>query len=74
MLSTGWIFRDKCTLCHRNAVRLARIWLIVRDGRLVGRYTGRDIEAFLHNHGRLSDEEVGIVIKMLKRQLATKPQ
>lgn len=69
MMTTGWIYQKKCTLCHEPAVKLARIWLIMRDGRLMGRYTGRDIEVFLGNHGRLTAEEVQIVTKMLQRQL-----
>ncbi len=69
MMATGWVFQKKCTLCHRRAAKLARIWLIMRDGRLMGRYSGRDIEVFLGNHGRLTAEEVKIVTKMLQRQL-----
>lgn len=69
MMETGWVYQKKCTICHEPAVKLARIWLIMRDGRLMGRYTGRDIEGFLGNHGRLTAKEVQIVTKMLQRQL-----
>lgn len=70
MMETGWIFQEKCTLCHGAAVRLARTWLIMRGDTLLGRYSGRDIEVFLGNHGRLTAPEVQIVTKMLKRHLS----
>lgn len=69
ILEAGGLFRDKCLICHDRAVVLARRELILRDGRLVGRYTGRDIATFLENHGRLEGAEVATILRMLERQL-----
>lgn len=66
------LFRKKCRICHDSAVRLARLELILDDGRLRGRYTGRDIEAFLHRHGRLDPSEVARMITILRRALETR--
>lgn len=67
----GSLFRNRCLICHDRAVDLARGRLILRDGALTGRYSGRDIAAFLATHGRLSADEVGPVVDMLTRQIAT---
>jgi len=60
-------------MCHSRAVGLARGRLILSDGKLVGRYTGRDIEAFMENHGRLEGAEVSTIVRMLERQLTNEP-
>ena len=70
ILEAGGLFRDKCLICHRQAVSLARSHLVLRDGRVMGRYTHRDIAAFLENHGRLEAGEIPTVVRMLARQLA----
>lgn len=67
---SGRVFHDKCLICHDRAVNLARSKLIIRDGKLVGRYTDRDIAEFLSDHGRLTDDEIPKVVEVLKRQLA----
>ena len=69
ILESGRIFHKKCKICHDQAVVLARSELIIRNGRLTGRYTGRDMEAFLTYHGRLEEDEVGKMLKVLRRQL-----
>lgn len=71
ILGRGALFREKCLICHGRAVTLARSELILRDGRLVGRYSGRDIAAFLQNHGRLDLAQIPAIVEMLERQLST---
>ncbi|MEZ5908159.1 MAG: hypothetical protein R3D31_05090 [Hyphomicrobiaceae bacterium] len=71
MLKTGWLYERKCIVCHERAVDLARLHLIEREGRLEGRYTGRDIASFLTDHGRLAPAEIATVLAMLRRQLRT---
>ena len=66
---SGRLFHNKCLICHDRAVALARSQLVIRNGRLQGRYSGRDIMEFLYNHGRLEDKEVTTMIQVLKRQL-----
>lgn len=68
----GALFRNQCFICHGRAVALARSELIVRDGRVVGRYSGRDIETFLGRHGRLERGQISAIVQMLERQLATR--
>lgn len=67
--SGGQLFQDKCFICHERAVVLSRLKLVEEDGRLVGRYTGRDIEAFLHEHGRLTLDEIPIILERLQSQM-----
>ncbi|PLX37691.1 MAG: hypothetical protein C0606_05260 [Hyphomicrobiales bacterium] len=67
----GSLFRNRCLICHDRAVDLARERLALKDGRVIGRYSGRDIATFLQSHGRLSLEEIAPVIDMLTRQIAT---
>jgi predicted CXXCH cytochrome family protein len=73
ILPTGWLYQEKCLGCHERAVDLARTRLAERDGALIGRYTGRDIARFLDGHGRLDAAQAGIILSMLRRQLATAP-
>lgn len=69
MAQNDQLFARKCTICHDRAVRLARDKLILRDGELIGRYTGRNTASFLSGHGRLTPDQVAPMIKMLTRQL-----
>ena len=73
ILSNDRLFKRKCRVCHDPAVDLARHELIVTDGRLQGRFTGREIHAFLLGHGRLSDAEAGRIADMLRWQVETAP-
>lgn len=69
ILKSGGLFQDKCRICHDRAVDLARHNLILREGKLTGRYSGRDIAEFLQDHGRLQQDEIEKMISVLKRQL-----
>ncbi len=69
--SARGLFQDKCIICHDRAVVLARTELAIEDGRLVGRYSKRDIAQFLTNHGRLKSDEVARMVDVLKRHLTT---
>lgn len=62
----------QCLICHGRAVTLARSQLMLRDGRVVSRYTDRDIGTFLENHGRLEGVQIVTFVQMLERQLASK--
>lgn len=66
---SGQLFHEKCLICHDRAAQFARITLEIEDGRLVGRYSGRDIKQFLKTHGRLETGEVSKIMTVLKRQL-----
>ena len=66
---TGRLFKEKCIICHDNAVKFARLKLILRDDILTGRYTDRDVAEFLLNHGRLDASEAKKMVEVLTRQL-----
>ncbi len=71
-LQSGGLYRKKCIVCHERAKDLARRELQLVGGKLLGRYTGRDIAVFLKRHGRLTPDEVAIIHAMLLWQLKTK--
>ncbi|MCV0426475.1 MAG: cytochrome c [Roseibium sp.] len=71
---SGRLFFRKCRICHDSANDLARLKLVIRDGNLVGRYTGRDIAQFLKNHGRLDRDEIKTMLEVLEGQLVTKSE
>ena len=66
----GGRFRRQCAICHVSAEELARRTLILKDGSLYGRYTGRPIAEFLIGHGRLAkQEDAAFFEQVLKRSL-----
>ncbi|WP_425101535.1 c-type cytochrome [Tropicibacter sp. S64] len=69
VLAGGRVFQEKCAICHGRARELVRLKLIVKDGVLVGRYSGVEVEPFLSGHGRLRPEEVPVVLERLRRFL-----
>lgn len=73
ILSSDQIFATKCRLCHDRAKDFARHELIFQNDRLIGRYTKRDIERFLQHHGRLNQDEIPVILKMLEREASTIP-
>ena len=72
ILEAGALFRDNCVICHGRPVLFARSQLAMKDGSLVGRYSGRPVESFLETHGRLEPAEVGVVVEALSNQLTGK--
>ena len=64
------VFQEKCSGCHGTAAEFARVSLVVRDGTVVGRSNGRPINSFLKSHGKLSPDEVQIVVNSLNRVLS----
>lgn len=66
----GGRFRQECAMCHESAEALARESLLLRDGELYGRYSGRRVEDFLTVHGRLdTGEDVDFFIEVLRRNM-----
>ncbi len=63
----GGRFQQRCAICHVSAEELTRDKLIITDGVLRGRYTGRDIGEFLLSHGTSSPEEAAFFEGVLKR-------
>lgn len=70
---SGAIYQRKCLTCHERAIVLARRELTIVEGRLVGRFSGRDMAAFLTRHGRLAPDEVAPMVATLRLLVETKP-
>jgi len=62
-------FQEKCGICHPSARTLALNKLVIRDGVLVGRYSGRDMDTYLAGHGRLVAADVPFFVGVLTRVL-----
>lgn len=60
-------FMHECRICHGRAADFAREHLAVRDGTLIGRYSGRDVTSFLNGHARLDSEGAAFFTRHLHR-------
>ena len=60
-------FKDKCGGCHENAAGLARESVLLRDGVLFGRESGRPVAEYLKRHGKLRQDEVPFFVELLSR-------
>jgi len=65
-LTSGALFERNCRFCHDRARNFARLNLILRDDRLVGRYSGRDVAQFLPGHGRLGPADARAMLEVLR--------
>lgn len=64
-IASGGFYQERCEICHDRARELARLRLIVREGRLTGRYSGHDMASFLPGHALMSEAEAGRMIEAL---------
>jgi hypothetical protein len=64
-LNSDAFYRERCDICHDRAYDLARLRLILRDDRLMGRYSGRDMASFLPSHARMTAEEADRMLETL---------
>ena len=64
-LKAGGLFKTRCGACHRQGRELARLELIIADGRLIGRCSGRDMTDFLTQHGSREKKEALLLHDML---------
>ncbi|MCB0137027.1 MAG: hypothetical protein KDD75_18135 [Caldilineaceae bacterium] len=69
ILANDGLYARNCSVCHDRAAVLAARKLVLRDGRVFGRYTGRDVEQFLAGHGRLTQAEALRIANALARHL-----
>ena len=67
--TTAPVFKEKCAGCHGNAATFARESLVMRDGVLVGRASGRAVRDYLQRHGKLTAAQVGPMVATLERVL-----
>lgn len=66
-VAAAGFFRERCGICHVRARDLTKANLIVVGSELHGRYSGRDMAAFLPGHGRLDAEEAAFIHAVLLR-------
>lgn len=60
-------FQERCAICHVTAEDLVHERLILADGVLRGRYTGREVGEYLLRHGTSSAEEAAFFERLLAR-------
>ncbi|WP_294614942.1 hypothetical protein [uncultured Roseovarius sp.] len=68
-LSSGALFANpakRCLFCHDRAHDFAHRKLVLRDGKLFGRYTDRDVAGFLPGHARLTPAEAAEIYTILE--------
>lgn len=61
------VYQQKCAGCHEAAADFARSSLAMRDGVVIGRANGVPIADFLKKHGRLTADDIPIVVESLGR-------
>lgn len=63
------VFKENCSGCHGSASEFARQSLLLRDGVLTGRASGRPVQDYLRRHGGLAPEQVAPMVRTLERVL-----
>lgn len=61
------LFQQHCRICHGKAADFTRDRLILRDGVLVNRYSGRPVAPFLRTHAELSSTDQTFFLDLLTR-------
>lgn len=56
-LKSAGFYQQRCKTCHDRAYEFARLNLIIRNGDLMGRYSGHDVRQFLLGHARMTQAE-----------------
>jgi hypothetical protein len=67
--ATKPVYQQKCAGCHGTAAELARDSITRRDGVLLALPSQRPLADLLKRHGKLSAEEIPIVLESLSRVL-----
>jgi hypothetical protein len=65
--STAPLFEKKCASCHGTAADFVKSSLVTRDAVVVGRDNQLPIAAFLKKHGKLSTDELPLMLETLAR-------
>ncbi len=67
--TTSPVFKEKCSECHGAASEFARKALVMKDGTLTSRTSGRPVRDYLRRHGGLAPEQVAPMVTTLERVL-----
>ena len=73
-MATGGVYQLRCARCHDTAVKLAREKLMLSDGRLVLRGSGKEVAAFLASHGETQASEMAHLLQALRFHVETAPK
>lgn len=66
------LWDQRCGGCHGHAGQFARARLVVAEGRLQDRQSGKDVDAFLTTHnGGYTPEDIAAIRDMLAAQVNT---
>jgi len=68
-VTTRPLFKPHCARCHGAASDFARQSLVLRDGKAVGRKSGRPVAEYLRNHGALAPADIPVMAATLERVL-----
>jgi hypothetical protein len=60
-------FKDECSSCHDSAAEFIRAELVLRDGVLVSRISGRPVGEFLIGHQDLEPDDADFYLGVLHR-------
>jgi hypothetical protein len=60
-------FKDECGSCHDSAAEFIRAELVLRDGVLVSRISGRPVGTFLTGHQGLESDDADYFLSVLNR-------
>jgi len=64
------VFKKNCQEYHSHLGEIAFDTLVVKDGRLISKKSGRDAAEFLLRHGNgLSPDEAVLVVEAMRRQM-----
>ena len=63
------LFQARCAGCHGNAADFARKSLLLQDGVVTGKASGRPVDEYLRKHGGLAPEDIEPMVETLTRVL-----
>ncbi len=72
-LQTAPAYAQKCAGCHESAAEFAKASLENKNGVVFGRKRAQPISEILKRHGKLTADEISVVIDTLSRALGSAP-
>ncbi len=69
-IQTAPAYEQKCAGCHESAAEFAKASLEVRNGVFFGRKRAQPLADILKRHGKLTADEIPVVVDVLTRALS----
>ena len=66
-VTTAPRFKAECSNCHDSASWFIRNSIIVQDGELVSRYSGKSVREFMQTHRKLDRDDIEFFMNLLTR-------